>query len=121
MNQEKKPMPKEQKKKMKSVNSLISPSNRKAKAISEDDQDVKGIKKAMHNLNQNMSGQEQRLSIPFEGFLNELAANPALVIRNVFQVFHDMMKAYVGEGLDEYSDDPESIHYVSQKTVYASL
>jgi predicted Ser/Thr protein kinase len=35
-----------------------------------------------------------------------------VVIRNVFQVFHDMMKAYVGEGLDEYSDDPESIHYV---------
>ncbi|MCP4622281.1 MAG: serine protein kinase PrkA [bacterium] len=66
----------------------------------------------MHNLNRHLSGQEQRLSVPFEGFLKELAVNPALVIRNVFQVFYDMMRAYVGEGLDEYSDDPESIHYV---------
>jgi hypothetical protein len=32
-------------------------------------------------------------------------------MRNIFQVFHDMMKAYVGEGVDEYPDDPESIQY----------
>lgn len=100
------------KKKMKSIKNLISPSKRKAKAVPEDDQEVKSIKKAMQNLNQNMSGLEQRSAIPFEEFLKELAANPPLVIRNVFQVFHDMMKAYVGEGLDEYSDDPESIHFV---------
>ncbi len=98
--------------KMKSIKNLITPSKRKAKAVPMDGEDANSIKTAMHNLNHNMSGQEQRLAIPFEGFLNELAANPALVIRNVFQVFHDMVKAYVGEGLDEYSDDPESIHYV---------
>ena len=33
------------------------------------------------------------------------------VMRNIFQVFHDMVKSYVGEGVDEYPDDPESIHY----------
>jgi predicted Ser/Thr protein kinase len=71
------------------------------------------IKKAMLNLNQTMSTQEQRASIPFEGFLNEMVANPKTAMRNIFQVFHDMIKAYVGEGVDEYHDDPESIHYVN--------
>ena len=70
-----------------------------------------GIKKAMQNLNQNMSDLEQRTSIPFEEFLQELAARPATMMRNVFQVFHDMIKAYIGEGVDEYPDDPESIQF----------
>ncbi|MDX1708163.1 MAG: serine protein kinase PrkA, partial [Desulfobacterales bacterium] len=69
------------------------------------------IKKAMLNLNQNMSTQEQRTSITFETFLKELVSQPKTVTRNIFQVFHDMMKAYVGEGVDEYPDDPESINF----------
>ena len=71
------------------------------------------IKKAMLNLNQTMSTQEQRSSISFEAFLNELVAEPKTVTRNIFQVFHDMMKAYVGEGVDEYPDDPESINFAA--------
>lgn len=81
------------------------------KIAGEDLSAEESIKKAMLNLNRNMSAQEQRTSIPFEEFLNELAANPNIVMRNIFQMFHDMMKAYVGEGIDEYPDDPESIHY----------
>jgi predicted Ser/Thr protein kinase len=69
------------------------------------------IQKAMLNLNQNMSTQEQRTSISFEAFLKDLVTNPKTVTRNIFQVFHDMMKAYVGEGVDEYPDDPESINF----------
>ncbi|MEJ2098519.1 MAG: serine protein kinase PrkA [Desulfobacterales bacterium] len=69
------------------------------------------VQKAMLNLNKNMSAQEQRTSIPFEDFLSELVADPKVVMRNIFQIFHDMVKAYVGEGIDEYPDDPESIHY----------
>jgi predicted Ser/Thr protein kinase len=71
------------------------------------------IQKAMLNLNQNMSAREQHTSISFEEFLNELVTRPKTVSRNIFQVFHDMMKAYVGEGVDEYPDDPESINYAS--------
>ncbi|MGD8725384.1 MAG: hypothetical protein PVG00_15690, partial [Desulfobacterales bacterium] len=37
------------------------------------------IQKAMLNLNQNMSSQEQRSSITFEAFLKELVANPQTV------------------------------------------
>ena len=66
----------------------------------------------MHYLNQRLSQLDQRTTIPFEEFLKVFAAEPYAVVRNVFQVFHDMIKAYVGEGFDEYPDDPESIHYV---------
>jgi predicted Ser/Thr protein kinase len=99
-------------KKMKNIKKLIKPSKRKADIAREKDPALESIQKALQNLNQSMSSSEQRSSIPFEKFLNELVRNPPAVVRNVFQVFHDMMKAYVGEGLDEYPDDPESIHYV---------
>ncbi len=72
---------------------------------------AKSIQKAMLNLNQSMAELEQRKAIAFEEFLAELVSRPSVVVRNVFQVFHDMMKAYVGEGIDEYPDDPESIHF----------
>jgi predicted Ser/Thr protein kinase len=69
------------------------------------------IQSALHDLNKTMGQQEQRSSIPFDQFLKELVDRPSAMIRNVFQMFHDMIKAYVGEGIDEYPDDPESIHY----------
>src|SRR5210317_1270091 len=97
---------------METIGKLKTPSKRKATAIHNDASDPKSIKKAMDNLNHSMSKFERRSSIPFEAFLSELVADPPVVIRNVFQIFHDMMKAYVGEGIEEYPDDPESIHYV---------
>jgi predicted Ser/Thr protein kinase len=108
----KKAAPRGQNKTMKRIKNLITPSKRGAMSPRDNDQNLASIKTAMQNLNQHMSGMEQRGAIAFEEFLNVLVADPVVVIRNVFQVFHDMMKAYVGEGLDEYSDDPESIHYV---------
>jgi predicted Ser/Thr protein kinase len=70
------------------------------------------VLKAMDNLNRSMSEQEQRESIPFAEFLGELTAEPTSVMRNIFQMLHDLINSYVGQGLDEYSDDPESISYV---------
>ena len=66
---------------------------------------------ALDGLNHAVGHLEQRLPIPFSDFLKALVANPRGVMRNIFQVFHDMVKSYVGEGIDEYPDDPESIHY----------
>jgi len=51
-------------------------------------------------------------AISFDDFIFKLVANPKSVLRNIFQIFHDMIKHYVGEGVDEYPDDPESIKYV---------
>ena len=91
--------PAAQDKKMKNIKNMLALSKKKAALTPHDDQrGSKNIKKAMHNLNQNMSGLEQRSAIPFEAFLTELVSDPSAVIRNVFQVFHDMIKAYVGEG-----------------------
>ena len=97
---------------MKIIKELNKPSGTDTALIQDDDSAAMSIKNAMDNLNHSMSKFERRSSIPFEAFLSELVADPSIVIRNVFQIFHDMMKAYVGEGIEEYPDDPESIHYV---------
>jgi predicted Ser/Thr protein kinase len=93
------------------VKKAVRALKKEEKTAKEDVGAEQSIQKAMLNLNQNMSTQEQRSSIPFAEFLNDLVLNPKSVMRNIFQVFHDMMKAYVGEGVDEYPDDPESIQY----------
>ena len=97
---------------MKSIKKLITPSKKKAETVPDEKPELESIQKAMDNLNQSIGDYEQRSPINFEGFLEELVAKPQVVVRNAFQVFHDMMKAYVGEGTEEYPDDPESIHYV---------
>ncbi len=97
---------------MKIIKELNKPSETDTALNQDDASAAMSIKNAMDNLNHSMSKFERRSSIPFEAFLNELVADPSVVIRNVFQIFHDMMKAYVGEGTEEYPDDPESIHYV---------
>lgn len=71
------------------------------------------IDKALRHIDRSMSDWEQRTPIPFEEYLNLLAAHPDKVIRNIFQLFHDMIKEYLKLGVDEYPDDPESIHYLS--------
>ena len=54
----------------------------------------------------------------FTEFLVDVLARPNDIIRDIFQVFHDMVKSYAGQGLDEYPDDPESVgfyHYDCSK------
>jgi predicted Ser/Thr protein kinase len=70
------------------------------------------IDKAMHNLAAAQQEAEQTAAVPFADFLVLLRERPYPLVRNVFQIFHDMVKSYVGEGLDEYPDDPESIQFL---------
>src|SRR6056297_1322463 len=51
-------------------------------------------------------------TLSFDEFLEYLYADPRKILRNVFQLFYDMIKTYIGEGVDEYSDDAESIQYI---------
>lgn len=76
-------------------------------------QELSNIEKAMLHIQNANAAMDQHTPIPFESFLEFTAQNPNIVIRNVFQFFHDMIKAYIGEGEDEYPDDPESINYVN--------
>lgn len=73
---------------------------------------MSNIKNAIGNINRSMTTAGRRSTIPFEEFLDILIQKPTKVIRNAFQVFHDMIKTYVGEGYNEYPDDPESIGFV---------
>jgi predicted Ser/Thr protein kinase len=70
------------------------------------------VRSAMQNLDHAIKDRGQPPPMPFEAFLDLLVQHPQAVIRNVFQVFHDMVKSHVAEGIDEYPDDPESIHFV---------
>ncbi len=70
------------------------------------------VEKAMAQIRRANSGMEQHSPIPYQEFLGEVTQRPSALIRNVLQLFHDMVKAYVGAGVDEYPDDPETINYV---------
>ena len=74
---------------------------------------MKQFERALKILDRSMHDIGQRDAMPFETFLGILLSQPAVVIRNVFQTFHDMVKTYVAQGEDEYPNDPESINYVS--------
>ncbi|MBJ6726482.1 serine protein kinase PrkA [Geomesophilobacter sediminis] len=69
--------------------------------------------KVLRQLSRAMVEREVRAPLTFEEYLQLLTANPQAVMRNIFQIFHDMVHSYVGEGADEYPDDPESINFVN--------
>jgi predicted Ser/Thr protein kinase len=71
------------------------------------------IDKALDNISRHIVNVDQHGPIPFTAFLEMAVTRHETVIRNVFQVFHDLITAYVGEGVDEYPDDPESIRFVN--------
>ena len=73
---------------------------------------MSNIKNAINNINHSMTTGSRRSTISFEEFLEVLTQKPTVVIRNAFQVFHDMIKTYAGEPYNEYPDDPESIGFV---------
>jgi predicted Ser/Thr protein kinase len=73
---------------------------------------MSNIKNAIKNINHSLNTGSRPSAISFEEFLEVLTQKPTKVIRNAFQVFHDMIKTYVGEGYNEYEDDPESIGFV---------
>jgi len=71
------------------------------------------VRKAMQDLEESQRGLEQSRTITFEEFLVKLRQEPEKMIRNVHQVFHDMVRTFVGTGHDEYPEDPESINFIS--------
>ena len=52
----------------------------------------------------------------FDDYLQQVTANPTMSIRNIFQVFHDLIEDYVEPGVDEYQNDPESINFAYYDT-----
>jgi predicted Ser/Thr protein kinase len=75
-------------------------------------QETNNIQMAMQHIERIKALIDQQTPISFAEFLNLAVQRPEALIRNVFQFFHDMVTTYVGEGVDEYPDDPESINFV---------
>lgn len=86
--------------------------NRKSNEKPETRAASENIQVALDNFDRALSDLDPHQPIAFGAFLEEVTKKPAGVIRNIFQIFHDMVKSYVGEGFDEYPDDPESISFV---------
>ncbi|MBN2123026.1 MAG: serine protein kinase PrkA [Deltaproteobacteria bacterium] len=64
------------------------------------------------SLCQKISERERYAPIGFREFMGIAAQSPEMVFRSIFQLFCDMVYSYVGDGRDEYPNDPESINYV---------
>ncbi len=74
--------------------------------------DMDQIKKAFESFKNEIESKEKRKIFDFEEFLGLTRVDPRRVLRNIFQLFHDMVKTYVDAGEDEYPDDPENIGFV---------
>ncbi len=68
---------------------------------------------ALDKLNKKLDEKQQRTVLSFDEFLEQVSKKPYPIIRNIFQLFYDFTNYYVGEGIQEYPDDPETINYVN--------
>ncbi len=73
---------------------------------------MENVQNSVSNLWQKIKEREQRPPLSFSEYADLAAQSPYLILRNIFQMFYDMMYSYIGEGVNEYPDDPESIDYV---------
>ncbi|PIR70529.1 MAG: serine protein kinase [Candidatus Niyogibacteria bacterium CG10_big_fil_rev_8_21_14_0_10_42_19] len=71
-----------------------------------------GMDDALEYLRSEISKKERRVVLDFEDYLKLVSEDPERVLRNIFQLFYDMVKHYVGEGEDDSPCDPESIGFI---------
>jgi predicted Ser/Thr protein kinase len=65
------------------------------------------VKSALENLVENLNTKEVSPSLTFDEYLNSVHGNPYLLLRNIFQLFDDMIEHYVGHGVDSSPNDPD--------------
>jgi len=63
-------------------------------------------------LSNDIRDKERRFPIPFNDFLFLASREPEKIFRNIYQLFHDMVRYYVPEGKDEYEKTAESIGFM---------
>ena len=71
------------------------------------------IDEVMTRLNNELAGEKPQHRISFETYLSRLADSPRTMLRDIFQLVYDMVNYYVPPGIDEFPDDPESVHYLA--------
>ena len=70
------------------------------------------VEKALSELNSKLSEKELRLPVSFDDFLDYAQRSPNNVLRNIFQLFSDMIDFYIGKGEDDNPEDPEFVNFV---------
>jgi predicted Ser/Thr protein kinase len=70
------------------------------------------LTKALETLHQYKGNRNRQTELSFTEFLREVMERPERYIRNVTQVYADMVRYFVRDGVDEYRNDPESINYL---------
>lgn len=71
------------------------------------------VNKTLKNLYRRISEKDQQSALSFNEYISLAADQPDIIFRNIFHLFYDMIHTYVGEGFNEYPDDPETIQYVN--------
>ena len=79
--------------------------------MSQEELSSSPIDRAIHNFSSVQQTHYYTETIPFDHYLERVTADPTKAIRNISQVFYDMIKSYVKTGVDEYEGDPESINF----------
>jgi len=70
------------------------------------------LTKALQTLHKYRGDHNRQAELSFTQFLREVVERPERNIRNVTQVYADMVHHFVRNGFDEYRNDPESINYL---------
>ncbi|WP_136795487.1 serine protein kinase PrkA [Desulfosediminicola ganghwensis] len=70
------------------------------------------LNKALESLRKHRGSWAKRALITFSDYLQEVISQPERNIRDVYQVYVDMISTFICEGIDEYKDDAESIDYL---------
>lgn len=70
------------------------------------------VQQALSYCSMEIGKQEKRTMTSFEEYLELVRRDPPKTLRNIFQLFYDLVEGSVGAGVDEYPDDPESIGFV---------
>lgn len=73
---------------------------------------MRDLSKALDNLDKFKEQLRRSPVFSFKDFLQETVVNPDRTIRDVYQVYTDMIATLVGEGVDEQPNDPESIRFL---------
>lgn len=74
--------------------------------------DMRDLTKLFASFEKTKGQWKQSPILSFADFLQEVITYPNRYVRDVYQLYSDMIKAYVSEGVDEHRDDPESIKFL---------
>ncbi len=75
--------------------------------------EAKGKKlEALIKISKDIQEKEKLITLSFNDFLYTASNKPERFFRNIFQLFHDMVKHYIKDGVDEYPETGDSVGFV---------